>query len=388
MIDPNSKEARWELARTLLCREVPYLASAIWALRGPYWRTGLGTAGISSDLRVYIDPTLVLNMERTAVAALIEHEVWHALLEHFARIGDRDVMQWNIAGDCEIHAGHLRSTSLEQLEGSVTSTNLGLADGKTAEYYYDHITITKIQLPSGSAADGVPRDYEEAQPGDVVTEGATRAERRAIIRDVAQQIQQLKEQGDLPVGLGRWAAQVLGPSVVDWRVLYRQSLHAAVARRAGAVDYTYARPARRDAGARRGYISPGLFRPVPEVAAIIDTSGSMTAEDLGVVVREIVGLARAVGAKVRIASCDAEVYSWQYYTPRLHLEGGGGTDMRRGIDVAARLHPTPHIIVVCTDGETPWPDTAPPGIAVIAVLTHSTHAHIPEWITPIVITKS
>jgi predicted metal-dependent peptidase len=406
MIDLNSKEVKWELARSLLCREVPYLSAAVWALRGPFWRKGINTAGVSKDFRVYIDPDFIQQIDKRTLAAVIEHEVWHVLLEHCTRCADRERQRWNVVADAEIHTAHLRDASLTALNdacaavtrsklgsddgGIITPSVLGLPDGRTAEFYYDNVRVCEVcTYQSGSGVDGSPRDYETPQPGDPKTEGASTAERRAITRDVAQAVQKSKNRGDTPGGVERWAEEILGSPSVDWRVLYRQALHTAVGRRAGAVDYTYSKPSRRDAGARRGYVAPGLYRPVPEVAVILDTSGSMSERELGLAMREIVGIARSVGARIQVASCDADIYGWTHYSASMQLSGGGGTDMALGVAAAAALKPTPHVIVVMTDGETPWPDESVKRSAVVAVLTSPYSAdNVPDWITTIVLPES
>ena len=42
--------------------------------------------------------------------------------------------------------------------------------------------------------------------------------------------------------------------------------------------------------------------------------------------------------------------------------------MRAGLTVAGETRPRPEVIVVLTDGDTPWPATAPPGAAVVIAL--------------------
>ena len=52
----------------------------------------------------------------------------------------------------------------------------------------------------------------------------------------------------------------------------------------------------------------------------------------------------------------------------IELIGGGGTDQREGIGAALALRPRPDLILVLTDGQTPWPDRRPPVPVVIALV--------------------
>lgn len=45
--------------------------------------------------------------------------------------------------------------------------------------------------------------------------------------------------------------------------------------------------------------------------------------------------------------------------------GGGGTDLRSGFAAALRATPRPDVVVVLTDGQTPWPDERPPYRTVV-----------------------
>src|SRR5262249_32109685 len=83
-----------------------------------------------------------------------------------------------------------------------------------------------------------------------------------------------KQPGTVPAGLLRWAEEVLNPKV-DWRAVLAAELRRAVAEVCGAVDYSYRRPSRR-ASVTAPVVLPALRRPVPEVAVVCDTSGSMT----------------------------------------------------------------------------------------------------------------
>jgi len=59
------------------------------------------------------------------------------------------------------------------------------------------------------------------------------------------------------------------------------------------------------------------------------------------------------------------------------LAGGGGTDMGAGIAAAAALRPRPSVVIVLTDGWTPWPPAPPRGIRVVVGLLATSGAPAP-----------
>ncbi|MEL6985874.1 MAG: VWA-like domain-containing protein, partial [Actinomycetota bacterium] len=176
--------------------------------------------------------------------------------------------------------------------------------------------------------------------------------------------------GTVPDGLRRWADEHLTP-MVDWRAELAATLRRALSVTAGAVDYSYRRPSRR-AGAVDGVILPSLARPTPEVAVVCDTSASVTDAELGRALTEVDGLLQATGTRqVRFLSCDDAVRSVDRVAAGrdVTLIGGGGTDMAVGLAAAADHRPPPQVVVVLTDGYTPWPPTGPPrAVTVVGLL--------------------
>jgi len=67
------------------------------------------------------------------------------------------------------------------------------------------------------------------------------------------------------------------------------------------------------------------------------------------------------------------------------LAGGGGTDMGIGIDAAMKLKQKPDIIIVLTDGQTPWPNRPPKAKTIIGLLGGDTDT--PKWAKKIIIEK-
>ena len=170
--------------------------------------------------------------------------------------------------------------------------------------------------------------------------------------------------------------------MVDWRRLLAAELRRAIADRAGAADYSYRRPSRR-AAVTGDVVLPALRRPVPEVAVVCDTSGSMTDELLAMVLAEVEGLLRSLGAsrQLRVLACDVAAGAAQRVSSarQVELVGGGGTDMGAGIAAAALLRPRPAITVVLTDGFTPWPGRPPKGMRVLVALLGDASRGAPAW---------
>jgi predicted metal-dependent peptidase len=190
-----------------------------------------------------------------------------------------------------------------------------------------------------------------------------------------------REAGNVPAGLLRWASDLLEPAV-DWRKALAAELRRAVADATGAVDYSYRRPSRR-ASVAGDVVLPALRRPVPDIAVVCDTSGSMSDDLLAMALAEVEGLLRAVGLarQLRVLACDTAVGPVRRVSSarQVELVGGGGTDMGAGIAAASSLRPRPAITVVLTDGFTPWPDEPPRGMRVVVGLLGDDPPEAPGW---------
>ena len=151
------------------------------------------------------------------------------------------------------------------------------------------------------------------------------------------------------------------------------------------MDYTYSRPSRRTVP---GIVKPSMRGPSLRVSIVVDTSGSMSQADLDAAMGEVNGVLHAGGVArehIRLLSCDAAATTAQRVrsATTVRLTGGGGTDMRIGITAAEATRPEPHIIVVLTDGDTPWPESPTRARLVCAVISHRPPTGTPEWATTV-----
>jgi predicted metal-dependent peptidase len=380
-------------ARLWAATRFPYLATGLFGAQ-VIAEVGSGTVSVDEGWRMRADPDLVAGWTPAQLGSVLVHHVCHLLRTHGERaqaagVGREDAPAWVRAADAEIN-DDLVQAGLDLPGRPVLPRDLGAADGLLAEQYFEAMRGARTTdrsaprgegeaaaawLDCGSGADGVPRPGE-GPPGLPAWQADLL--RRQVAQDV---IEHGKLPGTVPAGLLRWAEQVLSPKV-NWRKLLAAELRRAVAEVSGAVDYSYRRPSRRSASSG-DVVLPALRRPVPEVAVVCDTSGSMTADLLAEALAEVEGLLRAVGLarQVRVLACDTAVGPAQRVRSarQVQLVGGGGTDMGAGIAAAAALRPRPAVTVVLTDGYTPWPALAPKGMRVVAGLLGPRAPAAPGW---------
>lgn len=377
--DERLDQRKLGAARVFATSRYPYLATALFAT--PV-RPAVNSATIAIDRRwcIHADPKVVREMSAPELGRLIVHLVSHVLREHGSRAlragvpGDvADPVAWNRATDAEIN-DDLEPTFMVPDSAPELPSSFGAENGRLAEQYYELAHGGDRQWDCGSGSDGVIRPWDsETDDAHGPARGVSERDGDWLRLAVAAELQRAEaaEPGTVPAGWIRWAQQVL-PSRTDWRRVLAAEIHAGVTRALGMVDYSYSRPSRR-AEASPSVVLPSLHRPLPDVAIVCDTSGSMTDDLLGRVLVEVESLLQRVGLRdthVRVLSCDADVHSVRRVSrgSQVELLGGGGTDMGEGIAQAVGLTPRPSIVVVLTDGLTPWPDDPPRGVRVIVGL--------------------
>ena len=373
-------------ARLKAAHDQPYLATALYSLT-VVASDGIPTMGVDRHWRCYVSPSFVDGTPVVELSAVWIHEVAHLLRDHHGRADllpaglRHDHHRINVAEDCEIN------DDLSSLpSGALRPAQFGLPDGQLFEQYLPSIPPTPHAPECGSGAHGRSMPWESATgTADAATVSAVEA--TAIRRQTAQGMREhAKRRGTVPAGWRRWADEILEPAV-DWRRALAGAVREAAAWASGAVDYTYHRPSRRGA-AMPGVVLPSLRRPMPRVAVVVDTSGSMGDDELRAVLGEVSGVLRAVGIgrnRVAVLACDADVHAVRRVSTvgEVVLDGGGGTDMRVGIERALQVPERPHIVIVLTDGYTPWPAAAPGQTRVVAGLVGAEAPEPPPWIETI-----
>ena len=414
--------ARFTQARLWAAARAPYLARALFALQPvlvearldettgePVADPALRAFPTDTRWRVHLDPGTALTTPVAEIGWWMLHHIGHLVRHHAERApapppgpatgpttapaagrsapsrgaapaaGAREAPRpWNLAADAEVN-DDLESMGLTTPVGVVSPRGLGLPPGRLAEEYLSLIEVLDTAhrrggrplaepIDCGGAVDGI----DDAPPGaGEPAPGLDDTERDLLELAVAREIETRSiRRATVPGGWRRWAQGRLHPAV-DWRAELGALLRRGVRRTAGRVDFTYARPSRRKAG--DGIVMPAMVGPDPDVALVVDTSGSITPAILTGFLTEITEiLARAAGPRrrLRVICCDRRAHGVQTVrrAEDIELVGGGGTDQREGMSAALALRPRPDLILVLTDGQTPWPDRRPPVPVVIGLV--------------------
>jgi len=380
-------------ARLWAATKFPYLASGVFGMT-IIADPGSGAISVDDGWRMHIDPDVTVWWTPSQVGSVMIHHVCHLLRTHGERalamgVGPDDAARWIRAADAEIN-DDLIPAGLDLPRPALLPRDLGAPDGLLAEQYYRQGSTTEssdLPMNCGCGADGQPRSCG-CEGGDCHG-GLPRWQAELLRRHVAQEVlSHAKSAGTIPAGLLRWAEELLTPKV-DWRRVLAALLRRAVSEVSGAVDYSYRRPSRRSSVAGAvgdgAVVLPALRRPVPEVAVVCDTSGSMSDTLLAMALTEVDGLLKSLGLarQLRVLACDTTVEAVQRVASsrQVTLTGGGGTDMGAGISAAAALRPRPAVCVVLTDGITPWPDAPPKGMRVIVALLGDHQIEPPSWVS-------
>ncbi|MEQ7845765.1 vWA domain-containing protein [Nocardioides kribbensis] len=362
--------------------DLPYLAHALYALV-PVATTDVATISADELWRVYVNPAWLAATDIKGVGAEFLHAAWHLLQEHATRARDLRVTTWT--------AKHWKTATDVAIEHTLTQARIpndmssakgeGLPPGRSSEEYYamlsglpadsENAGDPNTELPMcGSACDGLTRSHElpaEADLGHVDPDTAQYLREQTAIAYQGH----CTARGTDPGGLGRWAKHILEPEI-PWEPLLTAAVRRAIGWTNGHTHYTYLKRSRRQSAVRE-ILLPGTRRPVPAVAMVVDTSGSVDDVLLGRAMGEVDGALKALGiadAQLTVLACDAAVHAVNRIRDirDTELAGGGGTDLRVGLRAASDLKPRPDLVVVFTDGYTPWPDTPPPGSAVVAAI--------------------
>jgi predicted metal-dependent peptidase len=410
----SAEEARLRImaAKIIAQARWPYMSTLIFSLR-IVESPELPTLAVDAGWRMYYNPTFVLEQIPEVLATMVLHEALHCVSKHstrFQSLGREDSSHdtWNLAGDANINE-ILDDAKMPWGEFDPVRYNslakYGVQKGMTTEvtfftmvkHFEENPSKEKDHSDCGSVTGGNSRGYE--LPKNNAENTTIKGDQQDVIRDrVAQDVikhSREKGMGSVPGELLRWANELLNPQI-DWRRELAGSLRSSLATVLGRRDYTFSRPSRRQSSMAESdpeFILPSMRKPSPPtIAIVIDTSGSVQEKEITEFLSEVDGIATANGIAqgISVIPCDSQVGEIQKIRTisgiaEIKLKGGGGTDLRVGISAAESLRPQPKIIIVLTDGYTPWPDSIDGHIEslIVCCSVSESVANVPQFATAI-----
>lgn len=423
----TNQQVNIEAVRFKALQVAPYFGTVIWSLQ--YVATpGIGTFAVTDTGQFLYDPDVPWSFPEQV--GVFIHELHHVILNHAERAGTKDPATWNEATDIAINDS-LRRWGILLPDGALQPELYSLEPNQAAESYYgvlvkrkqeqhkkqsgsgdsnqqgqqqgggsdkdsklppkpDGCSPTKgrcgsgagiresFEPPPGSGPPGSPTQGQgnTNKPGNEKSGVEIEAMRKRVAEDVVKNI------GDAPGMLVDWAKSVLNPKR-SWQSVLRSAVKRAVQNIAGgASDYTFSKVNYRSIDP--DIILPSLVTKKPEVCVIVDTSGSISTEELNEALSEVSGVMRAHANRMTILAVDRKVHEQHTVSlasrlNELKFTGGGGTDMRVGIKHALKLTPKANIIIIFTDGESPWPDQKPDAEVVVCLNKYGSARRVPSW---------
>lgn len=306
---------------------------------------------------IFIGPDFLASLSPAQGDGLLLHEVLHAALLHVPRRGPREPLAWNFAADFVVNGIIVREAGFELPPGALRDEELELL---SVEEAYEILLrdIERLELLGKSCV----CDLLDGPPGtDPRAGGGLSDERRRNLeaywrhaREQAALVALASGRGLVPAGMAREAG-ALAPSRLPWKShLWRYLVRTPV-------DFE---------GFDRRFLGRGLYLEALEGESVrvfvgVDTSGSISNDQMGLFLGEVLGILSAYPhLKADLFYVDAHAHGpfrLDSNRPLPEPVGGGGTDFcpffsaverESGGDVSG-------VCVYLTDGHGSFPSEAP-----------------------------
>lgn len=335
------------------------------------------TACVDLRGRIRVNPEFAASLKDTELQFVIAHELMHLLMLHHDRRANRDPVRWNIATDLIINRT-LKNAAAAMGAGAFTMPSVGIIADEaqaemTAEQLYSEVPEPSAQqraaaqqgtTPVGAGCGPVPNDGDgDGDDSKDGQGGKTDAQLAREWRECAAQSQMSGRQAGTQDGNLLADLLDIPPPKVRWAEVLRGALSRAIAE-AGRDDVSWSRRSRRSG---TEIILPGGITYRCKAAVVIDTSGSMSDEDLSRCVAETTAIVNNCRVPVFLVVHDHCVQEACWIRPgarnivhsniKKKMKGRGGTSFDEAYDRVEKEPGKFNVMVHLTDGEVyDWPD--------------------------------
>ncbi|MCK4743248.1 MAG: hypothetical protein KAT25_05470 [Sulfuriflexus sp.] len=397
----NEVETKLAAARTRLILDKPFLGALV--LRLPMLQGDASWCkSTATDAKTfYYNHDYIDSMSVEQAQFVLAHEALHCALSHFSRRQHRIKHRWDLACDLAINP-ILINEGMQPIPDTLYDKQY---DGMTAEEIYptiddlddretqdqhvydedDREQNENNELDDGdSDKDDKPNDDKGMGGNQPQTDkdnqskgneaeldenfgGAgqppplTEAEKESLSVQWQQRLagaaQTAMQSGKMGDALARLVDHFLQPQL-PWRMLLARYM-TGIARD----DYSFQRPSRREGEA----ILPSLRSSQIDVTVVIDTSGSISDDEVAEFISEIDAIKGQMRARITLLACDDHVSEnapwlfepWDTFDVPNDMMGGGATDFRPAFEFTEQLGKQPDLLIYFTDAEGEFPAYEP-----------------------------
>jgi predicted metal-dependent peptidase len=277
---------------------------------------------------------------------LFGHEVLHNVFEHHLRKEHRKMPLWNFACDYVVNDILIESKIGEPIENLLIDKKYS---GWYAEAVYDDLMKNIDSLDIEALLDKMLDEHMDSleDKGRGLSESEKNEMRNKIRENLMNSIQTA---GNLPSGVDRYVSELTQPKL-NWKELLRQDIQSTIK-----TDYSFYRPSKK--GRTEGIVLPGSIKEhALDICIAIDTSGSISEEDLKIFLSEIQGImSQYTDYTIRVWCFDTDVHNEQIYRSdegedisTYKPKGGGGTLFEANWSYMRNNDITPKIFIMFTD---------------------------------------
>ena len=394
-------------ARTRLILDKPFLGALVLRLPMMEGDPSWCKTTFSDGKTLYYNAEYINSLDIDQTQFALSHEALHCALSHFYRRGHRIKTRWDLACDYAVNPllinDGLKPTPdaayLEEYKGMTAEEIypcLDDEDDEDDEQEQDSDTDDNEDLENKHQGDA-GNDNSEKKPEqddrsdsenepeqDDRSEGAGSSnhnenqsnggsaapepqpmsgqEQEDLNTQWQQRLaaaaQTAHQRGQLGGEMARMVDFLLQPRL-PWRMLLQRYM-TMTARD----DYSYSRPS-----SRRGNpaVFPRLRSSETSVVVVIDTSGSISEEEIGEFISEINAIKSHVRARITLLTCDSELNHgcpwyfdpWDDFSRDIAILGGGGTNFRPPFEWIEKQDRAPDLLVYFTDAMGIFPRAEP-----------------------------
>ena len=293
--------------------------------------------------KVLYNKDFVLSIQEPEIDFTRLHELFHKIMKHHLRIGNRNPTIWNFACDFVINP-KVAELSYHGQHGNkshvITMPKGGLYDpkykGKTEEWVYNDLEKNydvveigggsyKLSPKDGKGDDIMPQGWGEFTPSTKSTEDQA-IESQEIDQQIMSNASLLRDIGQDSPSFVKDLLDKIKQSKVEWQDVLRRFIGGD-----NSEDYSFRRVH------RKTYHSYGMFAPssekigVGDIVVACDTSGSVSDEELSQFLSEIRAISEDMHpTSVTVISCDSRIRHIERYEKGeeikdLNSSGRGGT---------------------------------------------------------------